>query len=186
MKSWNYLLQDTKMDAKCNCKSGDKFTLKYYSLSVSTWESPEIIADGKQNMEANDYMFALSLYSHLQILCCWALSGEEYWTWRIFNQIQWCFILHSSLLIAEARIILASTHSKHIQTDNNQTYNCLFFTNSYLEGFKHIASVWVLAPSSKVKTCWEWKIGFSNDHQYSTEQVASKQKWLKCNFPYST
>lgn len=78
MKSWNYLLQDTKMDAKRNCKSGDKFTLKYYSLSVSTWESPEIIADGKQNMEANDYMFALSLYSHLQILCCWALSGEEY------------------------------------------------------------------------------------------------------------
>lgn len=65
------------MDAKSNCKSGDKFTLKYYNLSVSTWESPEITADGKQNMEANDHTFALSLYSHLQILC-WPLSGEVF------------------------------------------------------------------------------------------------------------
>lgn len=63
---------------------------------------------------------------------------------RILNQkdlqIQWLLILLSSLLIGEARTILASTHLKHIQTENNPTYNCLFFTNNYLEGFKHLAS----------------------------------------------
>lgn len=48
MKSWNCLLQDTEMDAKNNCKSGDRFTLKYYSISISTWGSPEITADGEQ------------------------------------------------------------------------------------------------------------------------------------------
>lgn len=125
------------MDAKN--KSGDKFTLKYYSLSISPWGSPEITADGEQNMPTNHFVFALPLCSHLQIPC-WPLSGEEYWTRRIFNQIQLLLILLSSLLIGEARIILASTHLKHIQTENNPIYNCLFFTNNYLEGFKHLAS----------------------------------------------
>lgn len=70
---------------------------------------------------------------------CWPLSGEEYWTRKIFNQMQWLLNLHYSLLIGETRIVLASTHPKHRQTDNNPTYNCLFFTNNYLEGFKHCA-----------------------------------------------
>lgn len=125
------------MDAKN--KSGDKFTLKYYSLSISPWGSPEITEDGEQNMPTNHFVFALPLCSHLQIPC-WPLSGEEYWTRRIFNHIQLLLILLSSLLIGEARIILASTHLKHIQTENNPIYNCLFFTNNYLEGFKHLAS----------------------------------------------
>lgn len=67
------------MDAKSNCKSSDKFTLKYYSLSIATWGSPEIAADGEQNMQTNHYMFAFALYSHLQILC-WPLTG------RLLNQ----------------------------------------------------------------------------------------------------
>lgn len=66
------------MDEKSNCKSGDKVTLKYYSLPISTWGSPEIAtADGEQNMQTNHYTFASSLYSHLQMLC-WPLSGEEH------------------------------------------------------------------------------------------------------------
>lgn len=38
------------MDAKSNSKSDDKFTLKYYCLSASTWENPGITADGEQKM----------------------------------------------------------------------------------------------------------------------------------------
>lgn len=148
------------MDAKNT--SGEKFTLKYYSLSISPWGSPEITADGEQNMPRNHFMFALSLYSPLEILC-WPLSGEEYWTRGIFNQIQWLLILHYSLLIGEARIILASTHLKHIQTDNNPTFNCLFFTNNYLEGFKHIASVSTcsLFKSKNMSRAKDWLLQWS-------------------------
>lgn len=66
------------MDEKSNCKSGDKVTLKYYSLPISSWGSLEIAtADGEQNMQTNHYSFASSLDSHLQMLC-WPLSGEEH------------------------------------------------------------------------------------------------------------
>lgn len=46
VKSWNNLLQDTKMDSKNNCKSGDKFPVSYHSLSIPTWGSPQSMDNG--------------------------------------------------------------------------------------------------------------------------------------------